>query len=179
MTTHLNKRCGHCGLHYVFQGSGAGCGRPENDATYCPCCKVIRDEALHAAFAKVPRIFEGRWQDIKELGDRFKDVTLEKLQAWEAEDERIKQSSDSPWVRNVRRVFSPLFNVKTGDSTNTREVRGRSEGNPAFDPIKMKYPEYVGVTFRLTTWRVSPEYDVQVEMEWNLREDRYTGRIWR
>jgi hypothetical protein len=179
MTTHIGKRCGHCGQAYSFQGSGDGCQRPENDATYCPGCKVVRDAALREAFSKVPRIYEARSRDIKELGDRFKDVTLEKLLAWEAEDERIKQSSDSSWVRNVRRVFVPLFNIQTGDSTTTRDIRGRSEGNPAFDPIKMRYPEYVGVTFRLTTWRVSPEWTAEVQMEWDLREGRFTDRIWR
>ena len=172
MTTHIHKRCGQCGIEYAFQGSGYGCNRPENDSIYCPSCKTVINEAL----AKVPRRWEMRMQNISELGDRFAAVTPERVREWEAADERRRELA--PYRFIARRVFSPLFNLETGETTSTIEVKGRD----GHDPNILRRgcpPEYVGITFRMTWWNQKPEdCTIEVPMEYDLREGRFTGQLW-
>jgi hypothetical protein len=159
MTT---KRCGQCGDEYTYQGSGYGCNRPENDATYCPSCKTVINEAL----AKIPRRFECRYRDVQEM-DKFKDhVTLEMLIEWERAD--MERRKTELWGQ---RIWPALYNIETGDSQNTREIVGRP---PALGGV----PNFNGIRFRLSTWKKNPEVTIEVPMEYDLLENKFTGHAW-
>ena len=175
MTRRIGKRCGHCGIPYTFQASGPG-SPPDNDGIYCPGCKTTRDAALREAFGKIPRLFEMRMLNIVALGTRFEDITPEQLKVWDAEEDAAKRARGDQVF--ARRVFAPLFNLETGDSTHTIEVKGRSEKPGVI--TRERPPEYVGVPFRLTYWKQRPQdFTIEVPMEYDLREGRFTDRIWR
>lgn len=154
-------RCSRCGVRYLYQASGDGCGRPENDSVHCPSCKTVINEALKT----VPRLFECRYQNVLET-ERFKDVTLDMLREWQQADESI-----------ARRIWPGLVDMVTGDAQDIREIRGRGTG-PEGGWVSSAHP-YQGIGFRLTTWRQKDDYTIEVPMEWDLREGRFTGRLWR
>lgn len=120
----------------------------------CPDCK----EAVNAALSTRTRFFECRYRNITELPERFPDITIENLREWES------QPPSNALGVPVRRVFSPLFDLETGDSQSVREIRGQGT--------------YASVRFRLSTWRLRPEVLIEVPMEYNLTEQRFTGREW-
>jgi len=157
MTSEAYHRCAQCGIEYVYQKSGHGCGRATNDATWCPDCK----EAVNAALQARPRLFECRHRNIMELSERFPDLSVGTLLDWES------QPAEPPptlFGAPIRRVFAPLFNLETGDSQTIREIRGQGQ--------------YASVRFRLTTWRLCTEVIIEVPMEYNLVEQRFTGHEW-
>ena len=152
MTTHQTKRCKHCGGEYRYQGSGHGCVNPLNSSTWCPVCK----RAILGALEKVPRLFECRYRNIREIPEKFPDVTLDRLLDWEQENLRAQKGQ-----LVFQRIFVPLINLETGDSQNSREVRGPN-----------------GQKYMLSTWRQSPEYEVKVQWEWDLQAGAWTGCPW-
>lgn len=154
MTTHRVTRCAHCGSEYEFQASGPGCHDPFNDGTWCPVCKRVIAQAL----AKVPRLYECRYRDIKEMPDRFPDVTLEQVLEWEREN--LAPRAEGRIV--AQRIFAPLFNLKTGDAQNVREVRAPN-----------------GQRFMLATWSQSPDYEIKVPWEFDLQKGCWTNHPWR
>jgi len=122
MTTHIHKECNNCLTDYSFQGSGWGA--PEfNDSTYCPECK----EAICTALKTIPKKFKYVWVDTKDF--TFKeacdciDEDEKKLKAKEDADIDRRQKCPkcdliSPFVGlKMRRVFMPLFNMDTMESS--------------------------------------------------------------
>jgi len=161
MTTRSYHRCTHCGSEYVYQGSGHGA--PEyNHSSWCPDCFKDVSDALEAR----PRLYECRYRDIREI-PRFENLSLDTVLGWEAADTKEREARDKtadPSVVRFRRGFFPLFDLKTGDSTETREVSGRGP--------------FLGITFRVSTWRQKADYDITVPMEYDLVAKRFTGRGW-
>ena len=49
------KRCIHCQTRYLYQSSGYGCGKQENDDQYCSECMTVIIEALSNIPKKVER----------------------------------------------------------------------------------------------------------------------------
>jgi hypothetical protein len=168
MTTERYHRCAQCGTQYTFQGSGPGCDRADNNATWCPSCTKI----VYNALANVQRLFECRYRSIKEV-ERFKHITLEQVLEWEMLGNEIKRASGWP----VTRIWPGLFDAATGDSQNIREVIGRQK-NPELLPTREE-DVFVGVYFRLSTWRVRPEHVIEVPMEYDLIKGTFTGQLWR
>ena len=159
MTTARIERCRHCGQRYTHQTSGYGCGHPLNSGTYCPDCKAIEIEALRKAFADVPRLFECRYQDVKEIPD-LAWVTLEQVLEWE----KTKGGTDDLLGVPMQRIWMPRFDLETPDSQNTREVKGLGDAQ--------------GYRFRVMTWRKKPEHTIEVPREYDLIEQRFTGSNW-
>lgn len=153
MTTQSYHRCATCGNEYLYQGSGHGCNRPKNSSTWCPSCKGVVDAAL----SMVPRLFECRYRNVLEM-EHFKHVTLEMIKVWE--------TTPTSGIQ-VRRVWPGLFNLKTGDQMSIREVVGRDGAYP----VK-------GARFRVSTWDNDPEYTIEVPMEYDLKNERFTGHQW-
>jgi hypothetical protein len=147
---HENRRCGHCGAPYVYQSSGHGCNRADNDGTYCPSCKT----ALNATLKTIPRVFECRYQPITAIPS-LSHITLEECLAWEG-------GRSGP-----KRIWPALTNPETGDSQSIREV------------VATEPDGRVVARLRLSTWSKTDEYVIEAPMEWDLRENRFTGRTWR
>jgi hypothetical protein len=159
MTTQSYKRCGKCGAQYIYTGSGHGCLKPLNNSTWCPDCTRV----VNAALANIPRKFEGRWTPIAEV-PHLAGVTPEHIRAWEEAAHREAEERQAAGQIVARRVFSPLFNLQTGDSQNVREVRGRDE--------------FQGHTFKVASWRQAGGIEIEVNMEYDLQNNRYTGHEW-
>jgi len=157
VTTQAKKRCTHCGAFYVYTGSGHGCLEPTNDPHWCSLCK----RAVLDTLAQIPRHFECRYRNIAEMPERFPDVTLTQLLEWE----RAQLAPRNEGRIIGQRIWPALFNIKTGDSQTTREIRV-SEG------------PYRGTNFRLSTWRTDPEVIIEVPMEYDLRQNTWTNAPW-
>jgi hypothetical protein len=123
------------------------------DSSYCPGCKKVADEALMTVR---PR-FECRYTPVHEI-ERFKDVTLDKLLEWE---EEARKTIKAQGRIQATRIWPSLFNLETNDSQNIREIRHK------------------GVPYRVSTWRKSDEYSIEVPMEYDLIHRRLTGNLWR
>lgn len=61
--THYGKRCIHCKIKYVYQGSGEGCLDPLNDKNYCPECMHV----INIALAMIPIKRELVWIETNEI----------------------------------------------------------------------------------------------------------------
>lgn len=159
MTEYI-RRCGHCGEKYTYQGSGAGCGRPENDAVFCPFCKRIQLDAL----SRVTRKCEGRYQDVREI-PRFQNVSLVEALEWEkAQEVKRQKLRDEGKIVGVR-VFMGLVKIDTGEWQKVREV------------VAQDGP-HQGRRFKVATWPNSPEYEISIEMEYDLVNNRFTNVPW-
>lgn len=149
------KRCTHCGADYTWQSSGYGCGNNYNHADWCPGCT----EAVYNALAAIPRKFEARFRDINEVKDRYP-YTLKQLLAWEKDEQ--ENLATGIFGLKMQRVFMGLIDVNTGDSQNSRLIR---------DPLK-------GTAYRVTTWRKKSDYTIEVEQEWDVQAQKWTGHQW-
>lgn len=163
MTTQAYHRCAQCGDQYTYQGSGPGCGRAENDPKWCPICKGIVDRAL----ADVPRLFECRYRPTSEVKG-FEALTMEMLKEWETKPDPFHTRLDGTNPPIARRIWPGLYNLETGDSQNIYEVQAWTNA---------PYP-YRSRRFRVSTWRQDPEFAIELAMEYDLREGRFTGRHW-
>ncbi len=150
MTTQSLKRCQHCAVRYTYTGSGHGCLEKLNDPVHCRGCT----QAIVEALEKVPRLFESRLRDVTEV-PALAGVTRELVQSWIDDWDR---------THDYRRVFSPLYDLTTDDVYNTRSAPG-----PA------PYDKY---SIRLSTWKQKPEYELKVEMEYDLVKGEFTGNRW-
>jgi hypothetical protein len=168
MTTESYHRCSHCGAEYVYQGSGPGCNRPTNDQYLCPSCKTVTNAALKA----VPRRYQERWLDVTKLAEagskdlrvvRAADVTIDMVLAWEriGEAETIARGD-----LRVRQIWPALCRIETGEWQSIRSVRGRDA--------------HLGMLFRVSTWPSSPaDAVVEISMEYDSIDKRFTGNLWR
>ncbi len=155
MTTERIQRCIHCRVEYTYQGSGWG--DPQyNDAKYCGGCKEVISKAL----SQIPRRYECRYRNINELAF-CKDITLEKVLQWEQEEVTQAWKEGRPLIK---RIFFPLFDLENGDTFHSREVKGKS-------PFSF-------YRFKVSTWYKSPEYTIELPMEYDLVENKWTGAIW-
>jgi hypothetical protein len=162
MTTERYHRCKHCGDEYIYQASGAY--SPDyNHSDWCNDCYKAVCDALRAR----PRLYECRYQNIREA-PKFEGVGLETVLGWEVENTKEQTARDMGPKDSmgfyVRRVFSPLFDLKTGDSTTTREIVGRGK--------------FQGAKFLLMTWRQKPEYEITSPMEYDIQKGCFTGHSW-
>jgi len=156
MTTERYHRCSHCGVEYIYQGSGAN--PPKfNHATWCPGCYEAALEGMRA----IPRRYECRYRPTREI-PRLESVTLETLLDWEA---RNRTDRAARGELPITRIFTPLIDVESGDAQNVREIRGRDE--------------FSVWRFRLATWRQKPEHKIDVPMEYDLEKKCFTGQSWR
>lgn len=73
----------------------------------------------------------------------------------------MAEKENRPWIR---RIFSPLFNLETGDSQSAREVRGQGS--------------YSMYRFKVTTWKQSSEHSIEIPMEYDLLAKKFTGNTW-
>lgn len=161
MTTHRQHRCAHCGNHYSYQASGHGCLEPENDGTYCPTCK----QAQLDAFDKIPRRFEARYQDIRQI-PRFADITTEMVLAWEQTETTIRERRRAAGEIIGQRIFPGLVDMKKGEFQYIREVR--AQDGP-----------HAGLRLKVASWPSAPtDCEIEYPMEYDLAEKRFTGRDW-
>ncbi len=152
------KRCSHCGVEYLYQSSGPGCGDSLNSSKFCEGCQG----AINAALAAIPRRFEERYLNVNE-SPRFPSPTLDQVLSWERENDRVTAESGAPLIR---RIWPSLINLETGDTQFTRQVRGRDA-------------PFTGILFRVTTWRSSPkDYSIETSMEWDAQKKCFTGHRW-
>lgn len=151
MTTQRHHRCGHCGDHYVYTASGSGCQDPYNHDKWCPSCT----EVVVTALRTVPRKFEVRYRNIRELPE-YDDVTLELVLSWEVQNLEEKRAAG---LLSIVRIWPALYNLETGDNQSTRAV---------CQPGTSKM-------FRLSTWRQSPEYAIEVPMDYDLLNQRWVN----
>ena len=139
MTIERYSRCAHCGRKYIWCVSGKGYNHPNSPSkNYCSVCY----EAIKEALAKIPRAFESRYNNVKDIPE-FSWVTLEKVLEWESEFFSENSASKS-WTANITRIWPGLVDVKAGEYQYIRLVRGREEAS-----------EY---DFRLSTWPHRPDY---------------------
>ena len=160
MTTQRYHRCKHCGNEYIYQGSGEGTS-DYNHQDWCHDCYKAVSDALKAR----PRLFEGRYQDIKEA-PRFASITPDIVEGWDIENaaELAARDRGPKDERGFRRVYSPLFDMK-GDSTNTKEVVGRGV--------------FQGIKFLVMRWRNSDRHESTTTwMEYDLQKKCFTGHQW-
>lgn len=166
--THTKKRCGHCGVRYLYQGSGHGCNNPTNDPHHCPDCKQVILDAL----AQVPRRYEVRRRKISEI-PQFAGITLDTVLDWEHRDKerqraeiaRKEARGEFTFPLPLQRIFPGLFDLETGDVMSIRQV-------PGFD-------EFQGYSFQLSIWKQKPDYEIRIEAEYDLVHDKYTGALWK
>lgn len=148
MSSHRKHRCRHCGQHYSYQLSGY-CPDVFNDPALCgDCAKVVKE-----ALSRVPKRFEPRWRNIDERPERFGNVTLERVLAWE----------QSGYMRAVQRIWPGLMDL---DPPYDRQVIRLVPGAE----------EHQGTYFRLSTWLLKPDFCIEVEEEYDLLEGRFTGQ---
>jgi len=159
MTTHRGTRCWHCRTYYYYQASGHGCNDPLNDPHYCPKCKPHQIRALKEAFRDVRVRFECRYVEVQD-SKRFHDVTREQIEAWQADLEERRKTQIV-----AERVGFPLFDLRTGDHSSTRYVRATSG-------------PHEGTTFRVTSWKLRPDYTIEIGLEWDLVNECWGG-VWR
>ena len=160
MTIERYSRCIHCGCEYVWCVSGEGYNHPNSPSKdYCPTCFAAIEEATRNALAKIPRLYEDRYQDVKEIPE-FSWVTLEKVLEWEA-----KTLEDNPESKNwARRIWPGLIDDKTGKYQYIRLVRGREEASSFY--------------FRVSTWPHRPEFSIEMLREYDLVNQKFTGYHW-
>lgn len=160
MTVERLHRCIKCRDRYTYQASGEGCGRVENDGKWCPSCKLI----VVAALEKVPRMFEPRWVDVgSDEASLHADIpTVADCLRWREEAQAACKKHGHIWSE---RIWPALIDYGGKGCQSTRGV-------PARDGI------YQGIMFRLSTWGQSPDHSIEIEMEFDLHKDRFTGRQW-
>jgi hypothetical protein len=154
MTRLIEKRCTHCKTFYVWHASGPDCFSDPASEKHCGSC----NKAIQDTLATIPKKYECRYEDVQKLPN-FSDITLDIVLEWEKEGDEEPKSA----LRG-KRIWPGLFNTKTGDAQNIREVRGR--GNRSW------------LRVRLQTWKKDPEYKIELPMEFDLLEGKYTGDVW-
>lgn len=146
------NRCTHCASPYTYQMISWG-APPFNDSQYCPDCA----ERIHTALKSVPRRFECRFRPISEI-PAVADVTLEMVLEWERQWDYETQGVA------IRRIYTGLVDVETGDTQDVRLIKGKSP--------------YTGWGFKVATWKQSPEYSIEIPMEFDLQVGQFTGEQW-
>lgn len=157
------KRCDHCAMRYVYLLSGFD-PSAHKDGKYCPPCSA----AVQAALAVIPRRFEKYRTNVGNL-PRFAGVTVEQVRQWET-DEGSRAAAGNVLGVPLYRVHSPLFKIdrETSQVTDAQKIRD-VKGRDAFQ----------GVTFILCEWQNgSGPAEVQLEAEFDLVEQKFTGRLW-
>lgn len=157
MTSIRTKRCRHCASTYGYQQSGHGCGDALNDDRYCPTCKA----AVNAALSALPVLFERRYVPVSEH-PLYRDVTRADVERWEAEFEGHR------WQTTAilgKRIWPGLMDLETGDAQSVREVRATSG-------------EHLGTRFRVSSWRLRPDFLIEIAIEWDLIKQARVG-LWR
>jgi hypothetical protein len=157
MTSFQGKRCSHCQSAYHYQASGHGCGDGFNDSRYCPSCTAV----VRAALGAVPVRFECRYFPVSEVPE-FADVTRADIEEWSADLARRRREGGGIIGQ---RVWPALMNLRTGDVQNIREVVASSGA-------------YRGIRFRVSSWTESPEYRIEIGLEWDLVNGT-RGAVWR
>jgi hypothetical protein len=155
-------RCQHCGTVYTAFLSGGYPGAYTN-TNHCPDCY----ETIRAALEKIPRRFEQRLVETKDL-PAFENVRLEHILEWEKE-ENVTAAKVASLLRSdsqpkIRRLAFPLFDLENPDNiNNARWVQPRS------GPHK-------GCNFCVSTWSQKSDCDsIRVEVEWDLFNDKYVA----
>lgn len=157
MTTEKITRCIHCKTEYRYQSSGYGCNDELNDSKYCHNCKFVIITALTA----VPAKFAERYVDIKTIPE-FDGLSFKTILEWEKLNDDEQRASDKI---SFKRIFPGLINLQTRDRNSIREVRGRD-----------KYYKYF---FKVSTWDVCDEVEIEIAIEYDLINNSWTGRYWR
>lgn len=150
------KRCVRCGSVYIYHPTPRDDERLLNDPKHCPRCKQLIVDALR----DVPRLFEGRWRDVREVPE-FAGIGLGDVIAWEKEFLRPK--NDGRLV--MQRIWPALVDVENNDNQHIRLVPGHT------------YP-YRGIGFRVSTWQKRSDYLIEVNMEFDLQKGEFTGLRW-
>lgn len=147
-------RCQHCGVVYTAFLSG-GPPKAYTNTNHCPDCYGT----IRAALKKVPRRFECRLVEIKEL-PAFENVRLEHILKWEKEENEWRDQQTT----KVQRLAFPLFDIQNPDNrNNARWVQPRS------GPHK-------GCNFCVSTWSQEPErVSIKAEVEWDIIQNKYLG----
>lgn len=161
MTVLRSRRCAHCGDQYTYQASGEGCGNKLNDGTWCSDCK----HAVLQALAAVPRRYEQRFRNIREMGDVYEHVTLDECKRWEGLARARHESNPRAIFPFARQVFPGLVSADGTDHQNVYLVVAEDG-------------EDRGRAFKVTTWRKSPEVIIEVGQEWDMVKGEWTGRSW-
>jgi hypothetical protein len=141
--------------------SGADCNRSENDGRYCPSCKGVHDETLRRAFTGVQRQYEARTRNVKDV-PKYRDVDLQTVLRWEQDMVKAAEREQRPFIQ---RIGSSLYNLETGDSMTSREV------------VAQDGP-YKGRRFMLNLWKETREHEINVQMEYDLVNNEFTGGDW-
>lgn len=161
MTMIVIARCTNCGDMYQNQLSGAQ-QVPESTDKYCPVCWAEVRKALASVPKKlVPRKVELRYTT------RFRGITMEMLEQWEkdyAEGHKAKEATDGLRFPLIRRVEVGLLDLEHDDYQSPRYIHGRGK--------------FEGYNFLLSTWQKSPGWMAAIELEYNVPEQRFTGRCW-
>lgn len=154
-----DRRCNRCGDKYSFQESGRGCFYDINDKEFCPHCK----QDILFLIESIPIKFEGRYRNIKEI-ERFNKLTSNIVLKWEKD--RFEECK-----RENKLIFQKIItsepNLEFGVYLFSREIVGQDE--------------YKGYKFKLSTW---PEHlffnedIVEIKMEYDCINDKFTGEIW-
>lgn len=162
MTVERYKRCTNCGIEHLYQASGYPAGRTRSSsADLCHGCYGAMKDALRLR----PRLFEGRWQDTKDI-PALAEIHIDQVLAWERQNDLdMAKSKALP----IKQIFSGLFQfakdrVTLEDSQQVRAVFGREK--------------FAGVKFKVATWQKKPEYEIRVEMEYDLQKQCFTGLVW-
>ena len=112
--------------------------------------------------------FEGRYRNTAEMEDGWPEVTPDLVIRWEQEnreDDKKRGSAGKFFGITCQRIWAGKVDMRTQEFQNVREVEGRTP----FERCR----------FRLSTWR-DPERErsVEIEMEWDLLFNCWTGRVW-
>lgn len=161
MTSYKSRRCIHCKTKYEQLASGFGYLNTHNDSRYCPECLSVVNRAL----SQVPKLFEMRCVDVTSIS-QCSDVTLEQVLEWKAAmDQDIARRRAEGQCIGVR-VAAPLFDLNNPENINIASYVVPNDG-----PFK-------GVSFILSTWLLSDDYTIRVEVEWDLKKDEFHD-FWR
>lgn len=113
---------------------------------------------------KIPRRFEGRYFDVR-MTSKFADVTPEAIFAWERTEDTDREQLRAAGRIIGQRIFPGLVNMVTGEWQSIREVR--AQDGP-----------HRGTAFKVASWPNETTCEVEVLMEYDLTESRFTGRAW-
>jgi hypothetical protein len=150
-------RCQHCGVVYTAFLSG---GHPEAYTNTNHCLDYYG--TIRAALKKVPRRFERRLMETKEL-PAFENVRLEHILEWEQEENEYRERQ----AIKVRRIAFPSFDMQNPDNRNHARW------------VQPKSGPHKGCNFCVSTWSQEPErVSIRVEVEWDLFNDKYVAS-WR
>jgi hypothetical protein len=133
-----HKRCNHCGIGYSYYKSGIS--PSYNNKEYCNSCKEVIHKAEQEALKTIPIKYKEEWVECPK-----DEINLE---------EALKEFEKVHPPGTARRIYPPMFNLKTNDSTDTIHV-------------SLNKADY-----KITYWHKSKELDT---IEKHMLKDMETG----